>query len=369
MCVTNDLRIDQRVDRIANSLIGAGYDVLVVGRHKGLFKRYPLSGRNYRTWRMRLLFSRGKFFYAEYNYRLFWFLIFHRFDIVNANDLDSLAGAWYASRLKGKDIVYDSHEYFTEVPELQDGSFAKKVWLKVERRIFPQLSKAYTVCKSIADIYTEKYGVEVGVIRNLPLRKGKSITSESREVPVIIYQGTLNIGRGIELMIRSMKHLENVQLWIVGVGPVQEKLTVMIHEEGVADKVTLKGFVPFDKLAAITAQATIGLSLEEDMGLNYRYALPNKLFDYLNAGIPVMVSDLPEMRRIVQDFEVGEVLSFDERTPEELASRLGGMLKDRFAMQKWSENAERASNELNWEQESLTLQQYYPALAGRSYDQ
>ena len=134
------------------------------------------------------------------------------------------------------------------------------------------------------------------------------------------------MGRGIELMIHSMVYLPSVyQLMIVGGGDVEASLKELAVNLGVANRIEFTGKLTPETLAGqhgITAKAMLGLSLEEDLGLNYRYALPNKLFDYLQARVPVLVSDLPEMRKIVEKYKVGEVLSAHERTPEELANRI-----------------------------------------------
>lgn len=116
LTVINDLTGDQRIHRIASTLQGAGYQVTVVGRL--LPDSLPLENRAYHTHRMRLLFRKGKWFYLEYNIRLFFLLLIRPAEIVNANDLDTLLAGYLATRLKGTELIYDSHEYFTEVPEL-----------------------------------------------------------------------------------------------------------------------------------------------------------------------------------------------------------------------------------------------------------
>ena len=149
--VINDLSSDQRVDRTCSTLHELGYDVLLVGRK--MKKSVSLNPRVYKMTRMTLLFEKGALFYAEYNFRLFFFLLFKKVDVLHANDLDTLLANRIIQKLKGVKLVYDSHEYFTEVPELVEGSFSKRVWLKIERSIFPKLKHVFTVNKSIAEIY------------------------------------------------------------------------------------------------------------------------------------------------------------------------------------------------------------------------
>ena len=164
--VTNDLYTDQRVDKICLFLEDQGYSVLLVGRNKKNSK--ALNKRIYKTKRLNLLFEKGSIFYAEYNIRLFLFLIVRRFDILVANDLDTLLGNYTAIKFKPfSKLVYDTHEYFTEVPELIHRKKIKQIWEGIEGWIFPKLSTIYTVNDSIAKLYAEKYKKEIKVVRNI----------------------------------------------------------------------------------------------------------------------------------------------------------------------------------------------------------
>ncbi|MEL6652163.1 MAG: glycosyltransferase [Bacteroidota bacterium] len=358
LSVINDLSGDQRIHRIASSLVESAYEVLVVGRK--LPDSLPLSGRPYQTHRMRLLFKRGKLFYLEYNFRLLLFLLFTRVDILNANDLDTLLPNYLVSKLRSKSLVYDSHEYFTEVPELIDRPRTRAIWLWLERRLFPRLPKVYTVNPSIANIYQKTYGNKVSVIRNLPFGRLFPLQAASRNV--LIYQGAINLGRGIDLMIEAMQHLPEAELWIVGKGDVLEKMKALADSLSLGERVKFWGFVALEHLPAITAQARIGLSLEEDRGANYRFASPNKVYDYIQAGLPVLVSDLPEMRALVESYEVGAVLPFAQRQAGRLADLLRAMLTDEVALNTWRERCRVAAKELNWEAEKEKLQEIYDGL-------
>jgi glycosyltransferase involved in cell wall biosynthesis len=355
LSVINDLSGDQRMHRIGSSLQEMGHEVLLLGRK--LPDSRPLGERPYACHRMKLLFSRGKFFYLEYNLRLFLFLLFQPRGIWVANDLDTLLGTFLACRLRGSELVYDSHEYFTEVPELIHRPGTRTIWLRLERWLFPKLKKTYTVNASIAEIYQQKYGVEVGVIRNLPFRR----TAAEAQAPekILIYQGALNVGRGIELMIAAMQFLPGYQLWIVGRGDVEEKLRAQAAASAWAERVVFHGFMPLEQLAPLTARASLGFSLEEDLGANYHYASPNKVYDYIQAGVPVLVSDLPEMRRVAVDHGVGEVLAKEERDPKDLAKRVRNLVESETKYATYQANCRKAAEVLNWEAERQKLTTYY----------
>lgn len=354
--VTNDLSSDQRVHRTATTLHEAGASVILVGRKKP--DSLPLQARDYACIRLHMWFSKGKLFYLEYNFRLFFYLLFHKFDLLNANDLDSLLANFLAASIKGKEIVYDSHEYFTEVPELQGRKLTRSIWLRLEKWIFPRLKKAITVNDSLARIYYEKYKVPVEVVRNLPIR---SHYGKKREFPgnVIIYQGALNLGRGIELMIRSMRFLPGKELWLIGHGDLSGHLQELTRAEGLENQVVFKGFVAPEALRALTPKAALGFSLEEDLGQNYHFALPNKLFDYVQAGVPVLVSDLPEMAAMVKQHKVGEILPLTDRSPEKLAQRVIAVLKEPGKWVKYQENCLKAAEDLCWENEKKVLEKLY----------
>lgn len=311
---------------------------------------------------MKLFFESGKIFYVEYAFRLFWFLMFRRFDLLNANDLDALLPNFLASRLKGKRMVYDSHEYFTEVPELTRRPKVQAIWLKLERWIFPKLKSAYTVNESIAEIYRKAYNVPVGVVRNIPFQV-KDTGFKLPQQKLLIYQGALNLGRGVDLMIGAMQHLpQEYKLRIVGGGNLEKELAEQAKKMDLTARVEFVGWVNLDDLAGpegLTAEAMLGLSLEEELGLNYRYALPNKLFDYVQARVPVLVADLPEMRRVIEDHGVGEVLTVAERNPEALAQRILNICDSPATWETYRAACQLAAKELCWEQERSILLSYY----------
>lgn len=346
--VTNNLLTDQRVFRVSKFLLKQGYDIQLVGRK--IFDEKPKLDKA-QIKLFKLWFNKGAFFYANYNIRLFFFLLFNRFDIVLSNDLDTLPAAFFVSKIKRKTIVYDSHEYFTQVPELVDRHFQQSVWLWFERLIVPKLKYAYTVSQSIADEYKKMYGTNFIVVRNVPEKKEK--VNKSNKNQILIYQGALNKDRGIELMIDAMQYLENTMLWIAGIGDVEEMLKRRVNNLNLNQKISFLGKISPDKLHSITSQACIGLSLEKDVGLNYHYGLPNKLFDYIQARIPVLVSDLPEMKNIVNQYGIGEILY--ERTPQNTAKVLAQMLASTEKNLLWKDNLEKTSEELIWENESKKL--------------
>lgn len=349
--VTNDLVTDQRVYKVCKTLYTNDYDIVLIGR---LLDDSPALKRPYRTIRMRLIFNKGFLFYAEYNLRLFLTLLFLKKDVLLANDLDSLWANYLVSRVQGTKLVYDSHELFTEVPELIDRPRVQKFWLALEQQIVPRLKNNYTVCASIANYYKEKYKSPFTVIRNLPelQRHGNmDLPFPIDGKKLILYQGALNKGRGLELMVNTMRYLDHHIFAIVGTGDIEAKLKAIVQEQHLSDKVKFLGRIEPSILKSITPNADLGISIEEDLGLNYRFALPNKLFDYIHAGVPVLVSDLPEMKNILDKYNVGAVIS--NRNPVALAEQIEDLLK--LEKTQWKIPLGNATEQLNWNLEKDKL--------------
>ena len=175
--VTNDLSTDQRVKKVCESITKLNTEILLIGRILPESKKLELP---YTCIRMKLLFNHGPLFYAEYNIRLFFFLLFSKVDIYHANDLDTLLANYLASKIRRKPLIYDSHEYFTGVPEIQNRKIVKKIWTMIEGWIFPRLRHIFTVNDSIASLYNEKYGKSVKTLRNIP-RKSNTIYFKSKK--------------------------------------------------------------------------------------------------------------------------------------------------------------------------------------------
>ena len=360
LAVTNDLVTDNRVNKVALSLLEMGFDVTLTGRD------YPSGkeklNRPYQTNRFHLWFNKGPQFYANYNIRLFFYLISKRFDVIVSNDLDTLPACYLASKWTKKPLVYDSHEYYTEVPELVDRPLVKRCWEKIEKRILPNVKHCYTVCQSIADVYNGKYGNNFQVIRNLPSCVDLSSTENIEpkfptDKPVIIYQGAVNLGRGVEEAILSMHQIENVNLVIAGGGDMLEKCKALAEKEQLTDRIFFLGRFGFNDLKQITRHATIGISVEKDLGLNYRFALPNKLFDYIQSEVPVLSASLPEMKRVIDQYGVG--ITIKETTPDAIAEGIKLMLAQKEQYQNWKANCKKAKEILCWENESLILKSIY----------
>ena len=346
--VTNDLTTDQRVEKTCEALSEIGYDVVLVGRK--LKTSLPIQ-KNYKTVRFRLLFNKGFLFYAEFNIRLFIFLLFTKKNLLFSNDLDTLLPNYLLSLLQQKTLVFDSHELFSEIPELVTKPRIKNFWLYLEKKLIPKLKNVITVSNSIKNHYLNLYGVSATVVRNIPkIQKidPKEFDVNTDEKKIILYQGAVNIGRGIELMIDTMPLLDKYLFIVIGDGDILKELKEKVKLQNLNNKVKFLGKKSPEELKKLTLSASIGMSLEEDLGLNYRYALPNKVFDYLHANIPVIIADLPEMRALIEKYSIGEILT--ERSPEVLAKIIKQM-----TTKSYKKELAMAKEKLNWSKEKKKL--------------
>ncbi len=312
--VTNDLSTDQRVHKTCSTLEKMGVTPLLVGR---LLAESTDVQRSYPTHRMHLFFKRKVWFYAEYQLRLFFFLLFSKVDGLVANDLDTLLPNYIISKLKGIPLVYDTHEYFCHTPELIYRPKVQRVWLTVERFVFPKLENVITVNQSIANQYIGEYGNRISVVRNITPFPKNIPTYQRKEwgIPdeafVLINQGSgINIDRGMEEMVNALKDLPpHIVLLIVGRGDVIPKLKQRVKANPKLRKRVI--FIPpqpYKQLLGITRLADVGLSLDKTTNPNYRFSLPNKLFDYIHSGLPVIGSSVVEVARIINEFEIGVVV-------------------------------------------------------------
>jgi glycosyltransferase involved in cell wall biosynthesis len=360
--VTSDLATDQRVHRAAITLHELGHRVTLIGRR---LKSSPeVTDRPYEVKRFSLIFTKGPLFYASFNIRLLIFLLGKKADLLLANDLDTLAANRLAKIIKGVPLVYDSHEYFTGVPELVSRPFVQKIWKAIEKGCMQGVNRMMTVNSSIAGMYRKEYGKDVAVVRNVPMKAAVKVTGDKKELrnslglpenkKLVIIQGAgINIDRGAEEAVEAMRYLDDTCLLVIGGGDVMGSLKQLVEKYNLHQKVLFRPRMPLSELMKHTTAADLGLTLDKDTNLNYRFSLPNKLFDYINAGIPVLASRLPEVEKIVRQYDIGDVIISHD--PEHIANKIKSMLNNSEALARWQKNGELAAAELNWEHEKRTF--------------
>lgn len=350
---SNNLAYDNRVHKITTSLVKAGHTVCRTGRN------WPPpvinSKRPGQTILFRLPFKKGPFFYLSLNVYIFFFLLTHHFDVLWAVDMDTLPGGRLAAILRKKPVIFDSHEFFSEVPELKKSKWKKNFWKNLEKKWIPGCDYKLTVSPGLVELYKKRYDCHFDLLRNLPFKTPTSrhpLLQTSQ--PVILYQGSLNIGRGLTETIQAMQYLPGYIFRIVGDGDCTKELKSFTSKLGLNDRVEFTGPVPFEYLHLHHKNVMVGMCLLQNMGLNYYYSLPNRVFDYMQAGIPVIASNFPDMAGIVKKHQTG--LLIDNLNPVTIAETIREACENIRWRKKWMKTLPRAAQELCWENEEQTIQ-------------
>jgi glycosyltransferase involved in cell wall biosynthesis len=354
--VINDLVTDNRVLKTCKALVEEGYEVTLIGRITP--NSPPVPAWNFRTKRFRMVFSSGPLFYFFFNVRLFFRLLVSKADLYYANDLDTLLPNYIVSRLKRVPLIYDSHELFCEVPELQHSPLKKQIWENLEKFIVPKLTHCITVNDSIAGEFKKKHGVHFSVVRNIgEYPPGLAGEDKLQGLPagkkLVILQGSgINVDRGAEELVLAMKSVPSAALLIIGGGDVWEKLEELVRQNRLDEKVIMIRRIPRDRLLAYTRAAALGISIDKPSNLNYLYSLPNKIFDYIHCGVPVLATRLPELERIINTYGVGEFI--DSHEPAHIAQRINALLGSE-GIATYRRNCQRAAESLSWQEERKVL--------------
>jgi glycosyltransferase involved in cell wall biosynthesis len=271
-------------------------------------------------------------------------------------DLDTILPCYLVSKMKQKVCVYDSHEYFTEVPELLGRPFTKRVWEKIADFVLPKIKYCYTVGPCLADLFEKRYGVPYTVIQNVPFQQTTHYQPILND-KIILYQGALNAGRGLESAIEAMQQIEGATLWLAGEGDLSQSLRQQVDNQGLTHKVKFLGFIAPKDLPQLTAQATIGLNLLDNKSLSYYYSLANKFFDYIQHGVPQITMRFPEYEKICSEHHVAELI--DDLSVKAIVDALKHLLNDNDYHNQLKINALNAAKIFNWENESKKLVQFF----------
>jgi glycosyltransferase involved in cell wall biosynthesis len=352
LTVTNDLVYDQRMIRICRTLADGGYQVTLVGRQ--LSDSPKLVSQSFRQKRLRCWFSKGKAFYIEFNFRLFWWLLFKRSNLIVAIDLDTILPCYFVSVLKNTGRVYDAHELFCEMKEIVSRPVVYAYWKRIERFAVPKFKNGYTVNRPIAEEFKKLYGVDYSVIRNVPALQ--DIRMPVKNNRFLLYQGAVNEGRSFETLIPAMKKV-NSRLVICGDGNFMDQAKQLVKENNLEDKVLFKGRILPAELKEITLNAWAGITLFDDVGLSNYYSLANRFFDYIHAGIPQLCVDFPVYRELNNQYDIAVLTR--ELDPDSLAAALNRLLSDEQLYKRLQENCFKARLELNWQHEEKELIAFY----------
>ncbi|MBL6865757.1 MAG: glycosyltransferase [Flavobacteriales bacterium] len=312
--------------------------------------------------RLSVLFARGFLFYATWQCALLVELLRTRCDAIWANDLDTLLPAFLASKWHGIPLIYDSHEFFTEAAGLTGRPFQRGVWLRLEHWVYPRLKSVITVNDSIANAYEKRYptalSVRPRVVRNMPLKrefqtekvKWREELGIPKDAVFAVLQGAyLDKDRGVKEAVEALRANRAWHLVVVGAGAEFE--WAMRQVSSCDGRLICLPKMPFEKLCTLTAAADFGFSLDRGVHGNYWFSLPNKLFDYIHARIPVVASPMPEVKKVVEDWQIGVVI--DDHSPTAIGMAVDAVLQTPSV--EWERRCSEASESLNWQAEAAII--------------
>ena len=286
-------------------------------------------------------------------------------DVIHAHDLNTLRAGVIAKKRSGALLVYDAHEL--EANRVQRNPIENRLARWSERVWIRSADRVITVSPSIGEVLARRYRVVPTIILNVPVpRKGpnrdfRAALGVDSEVSIVLYQGGIMRRRGLEQVGEAVRLLKNCVFVMMGpdygFGAFLEN---HFREVGVSDRVRQLPPVPSTELLGWTAAASVGLCTIMDASLSYRLALPNKLFEYMAAGIPVVASDLPELRRVVIGEQIGELC--DPTDPSSIAAAINRILDDPEKAADYRANAQVAARKYNWDVEKRKLVDLYRGL-------
>lgn len=296
-------------------------------------------------------------YYFNFTFLLIRFLLKNKAEIYFAEDIQTLPIVYFFAKFNKAKIFYNSREIYAHLAGLRNKGFVQKIIAKIESKFIKKVDLVLVTGDMDAEYLKDAYGISnFFVLRNLPkyveqiskidLRKKLNIPEADK---IILYQGVVLEGRGIVKILNILEKFEKVHFVIVGDGEFKVKFENMANALNCSNRIHFIGAVNHSELLNYTASADIGLSLIENISISYYYALPNKLFEYIMAGVPILASNLPQMKKIIDEYIVGKYV--DPENENELVENLTNMLENKEELVNYKLNCQKASKELNWESE------------------
>jgi len=354
-----NLNYDTRCKNLFNTLKVNGYEIQFLG-FDWLTKDFEPVGGDVTIHKLHKGFL-SLSFYLKFTWHIKFFLMASKASIIFAEDIYTLPFAVLFGKLKRAQVFYDSRELYGHLAGLKGKKAKQGFWRIIEKFFIKKVDHIITTGKLDSDFLKEKYKVDNPILlRNLPkyykpekVNNLSSILGIKENKKILLYQGVIHQGRGFRPIYEALKELQNYVLVIIGDGEFEDYYRNLANEMRINEQVVFAGKVSQDDILSYTKTADIGLSIIENMSLSYYYALPNKLFEYIMAEIPVVVSKLPQMEEVVEKYEVGKVVNLDN--PNELVEAIKQLTKNEALYKKYKKNCRIASQELNWENEVKNL--------------
>lgn len=279
-------------------------------------------------------------------------------DVIHANDFDMLGLSYRAAKKCKAGLVYDSHEIFAENIGIAERKWMKRRIIRSERRLVRKVDRMISVSNAAAAYFEETYAIRPTVITNCPMKNTLPLLEKASDAFEVVYQGLMVRGRGYEEFTDAAALLpDGIRLVLRGYGSLEPKLRADIKEKQLSDKVVFAPPVEVAQLVQAASASHVGAVLTRPINLNFKFSVSNKVFEYAAAGLPVILSDVPEHRYLNEQYDFGLII--DEVTPEKIAEAILTLYREKELYSRLAENAKRMSEEMNWETESEKLLAIY----------
>lgn len=343
------------MQRCINALIESDFHVRCFSRsfnNNDFYNPNLKVNQFYRQDNISTLFKKSWLFYAEYNLRLFIKLLLTKQDIIYAVDSDTLLSSTFVKLIKNNKLIYDAHEYFEQSPEIIKKSFIQKIWNLITHFGIRNSDLCITVSHTLGIELKKVFHKNFVIIKNIPSFTTEIPINYSSRQKIIWYQGVLNTGRGLELMIDSMCDLPDYTFHLAGEGDLSQTLRKRVLELKLETRVIFHGMLSKTELEQLNRNAFLGINLLSNNSLNYYYSLANRTFDYIHAGLPAIHMNFPEYQMLLKEYKVGVTIELLNK--QELIEAIR-----KFEHQKTYEfmiaETYKASKILNWQNEKQKL--------------
>ncbi|MBD3225334.1 MAG: glycosyltransferase [Caldithrix sp.] len=333
-------------------------------------KNYTHESFDFEVKRIRVPFRGGPLKFMWFNAKVLGLMVFRSFDVAHLRGLWVLPGFLVYRLFHRPYLIYDAHEYFAGHQIWDDRPLKKRIWLFFERLGIPYIDQLITVSQPIAQLFKRRYPnlQRVEVVRNVPSIEHRVNQIPNDDLPFpplnIVFHGYFLTGRALPQIMQVMDRLRDqpVHLTLIGQGPLENDLRKDVRHRKLEATITFQPMLPYTQLIQTISRYHVGLSLNEPDCLNRQYALGNKFFEYVMAGLPVIATDIETKRYYMDHYDIG-VLVDKDHIVDGLTKALREILTHPDQWQQWRGNCRKAAMELNWELEVDKLKMIYEQAA------
>jgi glycosyltransferase involved in cell wall biosynthesis len=343
----------------------ADFDVDVISTSKPV-KISQNYNFKYAAIRLPSFIKQGMIAYPLFNFLLFFKILFKNYEVIHFRGIIPIPAILFRQWFTKSKLIYDAHEYFRGHLIFKHRPIRKAIWMWFEKQIVKQTETIITVCDPLAELLKKDYpnAKSVSVVHSVPNLNDNPPESnqDKKNDKLVVFHGYFLPGRALENTIKSMAYIKDpsIKLMLIGEGALESKLKKLVDELDLNPRIEFRPFIKNENLIEFISKASLGLVIIEPDCTNRKYALPNKFFECIHAGLPILASNIPTLQQYVDNYQVG--MTVDPYNLQEIAKKIESILKDDNQLKRWHNNSQKAAIELNWDKEAEKLNQIYMGL-------